>query len=66
MKLDKKGNAEFLRELKINSVLEHINQYTGNNMCKEWTGVVFFDKWWPIVRKAKGLLEDPLNVGERP
>jgi hypothetical protein len=40
-KLDKKRNAEILRELKINSVLEHIDQH---NMCKEWTGVVFLDK----------------------
>jgi hypothetical protein len=39
---------------------------TGNNMCKEWTGIVFLDKWWPIVQKAKNPLEDPLNVGERP
>jgi U3 small nucleolar RNA-associated protein 14 len=33
-------------------------------MCKEWTGVVFLDKWWPIVQKAKDPLEDPLYVGE--
>jgi hypothetical protein len=29
------------------------------------TEVIFLDKWWPIVQKAKDPLEDPLNVGER-
>jgi hypothetical protein len=34
-------------------------------MCKERIGVVFLNKWRPIVQKAKDPLEDPLNVGER-
>jgi hypothetical protein len=44
-KLDKKRNTEILRELKINSVLEHTD-HTGitGNMCKQWTGVVFLDR----------------------
>jgi hypothetical protein len=30
IKLDKKKNTDILRELKINSVLEHIDQYRNN------------------------------------
>jgi hypothetical protein len=37
------------------------------NLLLNWaTGVVFLDKWWPVVQKANDPLEDPLNVGERP
>jgi hypothetical protein len=67
-KLDKKRNTEILRELKINSVLEHIDQYRNN-----WKQRVQRIDRRRIPRqmmtyrpKGKRSLEDPLNVGERP
>jgi preprotein translocase subunit SecA len=67
-KLDKKRNTEILRELKITSVLEHIDQYRNN-----WKQHVQRMDRSHIPRqmmtyrpKGKDPLEDPLNVGERP
>jgi hypothetical protein len=67
-KLDKKRNTEILWELKINSVLEHIDQYRNN-----WKQHVQRMDWSCIPRqmmtyhpKGKRSLRRPHNVGERP
>jgi hypothetical protein len=61
-------NTEILRELKINSVLEHRDQYRDN-----WKQHVQRMDRSRIPRqmmtyrpKGKRSMEDPLNVGERP
>jgi hypothetical protein len=65
IKSDKKRNTEIPLELNINSVLEHIDQYTNN--WKEHVQRTDRSRIpRPIVRKAKDPLEDPLNAGERP
>jgi hypothetical protein len=57
---------DILRKLKINSVLEHINQYRNN-----WKQHVQRMDRSLVPRQmmnylSKDPLEDPLNVGERP
>jgi hypothetical protein len=68
-KLDKKRNTEILRELKINSALEHVDQYRNNwkqHLQRMDRSRVPRQMVTYRPKSKKGHLEDPLNVGERP
>jgi hypothetical protein len=60
--------TEILRELKINSVLEHIDQYRNNwkQHVQRMDRSCIPRQMMTYRRKAKDPLEDPLNIGERP
>jgi hypothetical protein len=68
IKLDKKRNTEILRELKINSALEHTDQYSNN--CKQHVQRMDRSRiprqMMTYRPKGKRSLGRPLNVGERP